>query len=158
MRDGSYVVPAAGWLWGVLDVEQLRRFNTTDRNHHPALIHPPNHPKPRQHPKAFDGEAFWRMSMSTELKPIGIKCCDHDYDEDGNCHIHISPGVLRNDASRWREALERLERPKCNRRACNRPHDYWFNKSTQAFYCHSCKLKIAYWPENRDLFELRLPN
>lgn len=23
------------------------------------------------------------------------KCCDHDHNEDGNCHIHSAPGVSR---------------------------------------------------------------
>ena len=28
-------------------------------------------------------------------KPRSVKCCEHDHDNDGNCHIHSAPGVYR---------------------------------------------------------------
>jgi hypothetical protein len=36
-----------------------------------------------------------RLTYNRILDVIGRCCCERDTDNDGNCHIHSAPGVLR---------------------------------------------------------------
>jgi hypothetical protein len=38
-----------------------------------------------------------RLTYNRILDVIGRCCCERDTDNDGNCSIHIAPGVLREE-------------------------------------------------------------
>lgn len=36
-------------------------------------------------------------------------CCKHDYDKDGNCHIHMSKGISRQDWVRFLSHITKMD-------------------------------------------------
>jgi hypothetical protein len=48
--------------------------------------------------------------------------------------------------------IARTQGKTCARTACQNPHDWWFNRSTNMFYCEGCKKRISEVPDNAVLF------
>jgi hypothetical protein len=73
----------------------------------------------------------------------GIKCCDRDYDGDGNCDIHSSAGVLRGvSGGRMKhtdiQTAEQKTCANCNRKIVQKSiigRATWAHVDSGAMYC-----------------------